>query len=177
MKLTNDLADYLLTLPKKILDKGTLASEIVIHQTFPLTARYELISEEDDEFTFLWVIQQSKKNRIRVSFHHQENDGKTGLIRIDYNSGHKNPEIITDLVPEKFHPYVGKHFDNHEHHIHYHVQGYQNLHWAIPLSADSFPIKELNADPSFNSTFAEVIQSFASLVNIETEIKFNPILL
>lgn len=61
MKLTNDLADYLLTLPKKILDKGTLASEIVIHQTFPLTARYELISEEDDEFTFLWVIQQSKK--------------------------------------------------------------------------------------------------------------------
>ena len=99
------------------------------------------------------------------------------LIRIDYNGGHKNPETITDFVPERLRSYAGKEFANNEHHIHYHVQGYQNLHWAIPLSADSFPIKELNADPSFNTTFAEVIQSFASLVNIETEIIFNPILL
>ena len=94
MKITNEQADYLLKLPKKIVDKeDKLLDTITINQTFPFNLRYELVSEKDDEFTFLLEIQQSKKNNIRISFHHQEDDSKTGLLRVDYNSGHKNPEI------------------------------------------------------------------------------------
>lgn len=177
MKLTNEQADYLLQLPKKIVQKEELMDSIEIQQTFLFSKRFELVSEEDDEFTFLLEIHQSKKNRIRVSFHHQENDSKTGLVRIDYNGGHKNPETITDFVPERLRPYAGKEFANNEHHIHYHVQGYSNLAWAIPLSKDAFPIKEINANSSFNRTFGEIIQLFAKLVHVETEIKFNPLLI
>jgi hypothetical protein len=177
MKITNEQAEYLLKLPKKVVDNEILLKKLTIDQKFPFDARFELVSEKDDEFTFLWEIQQSKKNSIRVSFHHQENDSKTGLLRVDYNSGHKNPEIISEYVPEKFHPFAGKYFSNNEHHIHYHIQGYKSLAWAIPLTIDSFQIKELNNDEYFNSTFANVIKLFAKTVNIETEISVNELLL
>ncbi len=177
MKITNEQAEYLLKLPKKVVENEKLLEKLTIDQQFPFYARFELVSEIDDEFTFLWEIQQSKKNSIRVSFHHQENDSKTGLLRVDYNSGHKNPEEISEFVPEIFHPFAGKCFDNTEHHIHYHVQGYKSLAWAIPLTNDCFNIKELNDGRDFNSTFANIIKLFAKTVNIETEISVNELLL
>jgi 5-hydroxyisourate hydrolase-like protein (transthyretin family) len=177
MKITNEQAEYLLKLPKKIVQKDMLLDKLIIDQKFPFDARFELVSEKDDEFTFLWEIHQSKKNCIRVSFHQQENDSKTGLLRVDYNSGHKNPEVATEHVPEKFHPFVGKCFSIKEHHIHYHVQGYKSLVWAVPLSIDEFEIKELNDSTDFNVTFANIIKLFAKTVNIETDIKINTLLL
>jgi len=177
MKISNEQAEYLLKLPKKIVENDQLLDHLVIDQEFPLNRRFELVSEKDDEFTFLWEIQQSKKNSIRVSFHHQENDSKTGLLRVDYNSGHKNPEKISELLPEKFHPYAGKDFLNKEHHVHYHVQGYKSLAWAIPLMEDEFEIKELNDDADFNNTFGGIIRLFAKTVHIETVITINTLLL
>lgn len=177
MKITNEQAEYLLNLPKRVVENDILLDKLTIDQRFPFDARFELVSEKDDEFTFLWEIQQSKKNSIRLSFHHQENDSKTGLLRVDYNSGHKNPEAISENVPEKFHPFVGKYFSNNEHHIHYHIQGYKTLAWAIPLTIDNFKIKEINNDASFNSTFANIIKLFAKTVNIETEISVNELLI
>src|SRR5690554_4523378 len=165
MKISNEHAEYLLSLPKKIVEKDKLLDTLIINQVFPFSLRYELVSEQDDEFTFLLEIQQSKKNSIRVSFHHQENDSKIGLLRVDYNSGHKNPEGINEFLPDRFHPYVGKYFDNHEHHIHYYIQGYKSLAWAIPLDVDDFEIKEINDDANFNSTFADIIQLFARTIN------------
>ena len=177
MKITNEQAEYLLKLPKKVVQNDMLLDKLIINQEFPFFARYELVSEKDDEYTFLWVIQQSKKNSIQVSFHHQENDSKTGLLRVDYNSGHTNPEIISEYVPEKFHPFAGKIISNKEHHIHYHVQGYKSLAWAIPLSEDEFKVKELNDGTDFNSTFTNILKLFAKTVNIETEIIVNELLL
>lgn len=177
MKITNEQAEYLLKLPKKVVQNNKLIDKLTIDQKFPFNTRFELMSEKDDEFTFLWEVQQSKKNSIRVSFHYQENDSKIGLLRVDYNSGHKNPEVVSEYVPEKFIPFVGKIFSNDEHHIHYHVQGYKSLAWAVPLSTDGFAIKELNQGNDFNSTFASIIQLFAKTVNIETEIYVNELLL
>ncbi len=177
MKISNEQAEYLLKLPKKVVVNEALLDKLAIDQRFPFNERFELVSEKDDEFTFLWEIQQSKKNSIRVSFHHQENDSKTGLLRLDYNSSHKNPEDISEHVPGKFHPYAGKYFSNSEHHIHYHVQGYKSLAWAIPLDTDKFEIKELNSGVGFNSTFANILKMFAKSVNIETEISVNELLL
>lgn len=177
MKISNEQASYLLKLPKKIVEKEKLLDALTINQVFPFNQRYELVSEQDDEFTFLLEIQQSKKSTIRISFHHQENDSKTGLLRVDYNSGHKNPEDINEFLPAKFHPYAGKYFTNNEHHIHYHIQGYKSLAWAIPLSEDEFTIKEIKDDANFNDTFADIIKSFAKTINIETNIQVNPLLL
>ena len=177
MTISNEQAEYLLQLPKKIVENENLLDNITINQGFPFSKRYELVSEQDDEFTFLWEFKQSKKNKIRVSVHAQDNDSKIGLIRVDYNSGHQNPVETTEFVPEKFHPYVGKHFTNDEHHVHYHVQGYKSLAWAIPLTDDEFQIKELNASEDFNSTFLNVIELFAQTLNIETTININSLLL
>lgn len=177
MKISNEQAEYLLKLPKKIVDKDTLLDALTINQEFPFDQRYELVSEKDDEFTFLLEIQQSKKSSIRISFHHQENDSKTGLLRVDYNSGHKNPEEINEFLPQKFHTYAGKYFTNNEHHIHYHTQGYKSLAWAIPLTDDEFDIKEITDDGNFNNTFADAIKLFAKTINIETNIQVNTLLL
>ena len=177
MKLSNEQADYLIQLPKKIVEKDVLLDKLTINQEFPLNLRYELVSEKDDEFTFLFQIEQSKKNSIRISFHHQENDSNVGLLRVDFNGGHKNPENINSFLPDRFHPYAGKYFANHEHHIHYHIQGYRSLAWAIPLTDDAFAIKEINDDSSFNNTFAEIIRLFAKTINLETTIQINTLLL
>lgn len=61
MKISNEQAEYLLNLPKKILENEVLLDNLTIDQSFPFNQRYELVSEQDDEFTFLLEIQQSKK--------------------------------------------------------------------------------------------------------------------
>ena len=177
MKISNEQAEYLLKLPKKIIGPEGLLESLTIDQQFSFYQRFEIISAKDDEFTFLLEIKQSQKKSIRVSFHHQENDTKTGLLRIDYNSGHQNPEGISEFVPKKFHPYVGKSFSNKEHHIHYHVQGYKSLAWAIPLTDDDFQIKELNRGAQLNNTLAAIVNVFAKTINLETVITINPLLL
>jgi hypothetical protein len=177
MDITNEQADYLLKLPKKIIKDDKPVDKLELEQTYPFNARFELVSKEDDEFTFLWVIRQSKKSSIRVSLHYQENGSQIGLMRVDYNGGHINPVVINEFVPEKFRPYAAKEFKNNDHHIHYHVQGYKSLAWAIPLTEDDFKIKELKEGTEFNFTFVDIIKEFAKTVNIETEIILNPLLL
>ena len=177
MKITNEQAEYLLRLPKKIVEGNQLLDRITINQEFPLNKRFELLSEKDDDFTFLFQIIQSKKHSIRLNFHCQENESKIGLLRVDYNSGHKNPELISPLLPVKFHPFAGKDFSDKEHQIHYYVDGYKPLAWAIPIINDDFIIKEISEDVDFNSTFAEIILQFAKTINIETAITINKQLL
>ena len=180
MDITNEQALELLKLPKKILnrDKNKLLDNIIINQVFPFNIRYELVSEQNNEFTFLLEINQSKKNSIRINVHYQENESKIGLLRIDFNGGtHKNPEIIHDELPIKFHQYVGKFIEMKVNHIHYYVKGYKNLAWAIPLTDEDFEIKELKDDANFNNNLADIIQLFAKTVNIQTNIQINTLLL
>ena len=63
-------------------------------------SRFILSSQDEPEYEFLFEIISSKKITFRISLHNQENNSKEGLIRIDYRSGHKNPESITEFVPE-----------------------------------------------------------------------------
>ena len=176
MNITNEQAKYLLSLPKKIFKEEELLSTITIEQRFPFWERFELLSDKDDEYSFLWEIRQSAKNTLRISLHVQENDSKTGLMRVDYNGGHRNPETINEFVPEKFHPYVGKEFSNTEHHVHYHVQGYKTLAWAIPLINDDFEVKSIENE-DFNNSLANIVVLFAKTINIETVITINTLLL
>ena len=101
MKISNEQAEYLLKLPKKIVKNSQILEKLTISQKFPLNEKFELLSDKDDDFTFLFEISQSKKHSIRLNFHCQENESKIGLLRVDYNSGHKNPESISPFLPEK----------------------------------------------------------------------------
>lgn len=177
MEITYEQAQNMLNLPKKIVENDKLLDKLIIHQKFPFFARFELVTESNYDLNFLWEIKQSKKNRIRISLHYQDNDSKIGLLRVDYNGGHKNPEFATEHVPEKLRPFTGKEFTIKEHHIHYHVQGYSSLAWAIPLTEDDFVIKEINDNEELNSIFANTIKLFAKTINIETEISINELLL
>ncbi|MDR3367024.1 MAG: hypothetical protein LBO71_08690 [Prevotellaceae bacterium] len=85
--LTTEQAKYLLDLPKKVVEGNEVLNTLTITQMFPFEVRYELVSDRDDEFIFLWVVKQSAKHTIRVSLHVQENGSKIGLLRIDFNGG------------------------------------------------------------------------------------------
>lgn len=152
---SNELAFKLLQLPKTI--EGN-------HNTILLSAeksRLILKCEDEPGYEFLFEIISHRKITFKISLHHQENNTKEGLIRIDYKGGHKNPESITDFVPEIAKPYIGYFFVN-EPHIHIYAEGFKDLAWAVPLSAYNFPV--LNIESS--EDFGNAIKAFAKEINI-----------
>lgn len=176
MIISNEQAVALLQLKKKIILNDEVKDRISIQQTCPMNLRYVLVSDDDDEFSFLWEISQSSKNNLRISLHFQEDDSKIGLLRVDYNSGHHNPEVERDDLPELFKPYIGKWFSNEESHVHYHVDGYKSLAWAVPIEATNVQTKEIK-DDEINTNFVNAIMEFAKMANIETVIMINPLLI
>ena len=177
MEMTAFQADQLIGLKKKIIIDDTAKDAIEIEQTLPLNLRFELVSPDDDEFTFLWSIMQSAKDELRVSLHYQEDGSKIGLFRVDYNGGHKNPCVANEHLPEKFRPYIGKDFSHDESHVHYFVEGYKPLVWALPIADTELKDTNFgNADYSHNKV-CDCIIAFAKAINIETHININQRLL
>ena len=167
--ITNQQAEFLLTLPKFIVENETKLNSKPFDQPAIWDMRFLLIGESNgDAFEFLWEIWQSSKNTIKVSLHHQDEESKTGLFRVDYNSGHNNPAELTANVPAKFHPFVGKHFSINEHHVHYHVEGYKSLAWALPIANDDFPHKNMN-----EQNIVEIVEEFAKAINLQTNLLIN----
>jgi len=114
-------------------------------------------------------IKESEKKSLKISLHHQDNSTQNGLLRIDYNSRHLNPAEITPSVPDVFIPYAGLWLDEYAGHIHYVVNGYKPLAWAIPLEADNFPVKELTG----RLDYAKTLKAFFDKINLKTNITFN----
>ncbi len=167
MDFTSDSAAMLLAQPKVIFVNDEKIDCITIPSNGgAFYIRYTVLSE-DEEYLFLLEISQSQKNHFNMTLHFQEDETKIGLLRIDYGGRHKNPEIANNHVPNAMLPYTGKLFGFNEHHIHYHVEGYQTLAWAIPLKADCFPVKELS---DFDSLKDAVI-SFAGRINLKTTLQ------
>ena len=167
--ITNQEAEFLLLLPKYIVETDRKLETKQFDQPAIWDMRFILIGENNgDAFEFLWEIWQSPKNTIKMSLHHQDEETKTGLFRVDYNSGHINPAELTVNVPPKFHPFVGKHFSIEEHHVHYHVEGYKSLAWALPIDNDDFPHKNMN-----NQNMVEIVEEFASTINLQTNLLIN----
>lgn len=152
---TNEEAKYLLELPK-ILETNDIVIDLRESKT-----RLNIIST-DQEWKFIVDIFSNKKITFRICMHHQEDNNKEGLLRIDFKQGHRNPDTINDYVPNFLHPFAGKWFQN-ESHIHVFVESYKNLAWAIPLREyDKFPIKEINS----YSDFSRSIRCFAEQINL-----------
>jgi len=167
--ISNKLAEKLLKLPKHITHNHEKLDVITINQPTLWNFRYNLVGElENENYEFLWVVFQSKKNLLKMSLHVQENDTKIGILRIDFWSAHTNPQSLNESVPIKFHPYQGMYFALKDHHVHYHVEGYPTLAWAIPISDDTFAYKETS-----NKNIPEILEEFAKVINIQTKLTIN----
>ena len=125
--------------------------------------RIYLINRDEPEYKFLLEISSNKKITFKISLHHQEDNTKEGLIRIDYKGGHKNPETADNSVPEYVKKYAGYWFQN-EPHVHVYVEGYKNLAWAIPLVDYNFPVLSIDS----NQEYCDAINAFAREINIQT---------
>ena len=158
-------ATGLLGLSKKIIQNDKPVDSFNYHPKFPIFRdRKHLLCEEEKLF-FLLQIDQSRKNNLKLTLHLQDDDSSLGLLRVDFNGRHRNPEGITDKVPEIFKPFAGIFIE--ESHIHYHVEGYGALEWAIPLGMDgSFSKKTFNTANDFESIF----RAFSQKINLVTKV-------
>ena len=130
--------------------------------------RLQLIAPEDLDQDLLVSIRESEKKSLKISLHHQDNSTQNGILRIDYNGRHSNPVDITQSVPEKFKPYAGLWLDKYAGHIHYVVNGYKPLAWAIPLEDDDFPVKQLTGQKEY----IDILKAFFAKINLKTTITY-----
>jgi len=166
--ITQEQADYLLNLPKQIIEGEDVLEIKDYSPTFPVQDRIYMISKDDDEFNFFLEIQQSSKNQLKLTLHFQENETSIGLLRVDFNGRHKNPEEINSFLPELFKPFAGKWIE--ENHIHYFIQGYKPLAWAIPINIDeSFSVTNFE---NYNN-FDEILKAFMNKINLITNLIIN----
>lgn len=164
------LAEYLIGLDKYVVQNGNLANSYLIDIQFPMNFRLTLSAPEDLDQNLLMDIKESEKKSLKISLHHQDNNTQNGLLRVDFNARHFNPvDVIDDTVPEKFKPFAGLWLDYYAGHIHYLVDGYRPLAWAIPLELDDFPVKELNGMEDYTRT----LNAFFRKINLKTTITYN----
>lgn len=155
--ITQDQAEYLLKLPKRIIKGEDIPIDLKIEKNL-----FELYSPDDDEWKFSVQIFSNKKIIFRISVHHLEENSKEGLLRVDFKAGHRNPETVNSFVPDFLKPYTGKWFQN-ESHIHLFVESYKNLAWAIPLKDyEDFPVKGIES----YSDFSDALICFSRKINL-----------
>jgi hypothetical protein len=143
IQVTAELAEYLIGLDKYIVEQGIIRDKYLIDIQSPMNFRLTLSTPNNLDQNLLIDIKESEKKALKISLHHQDNSTQNGILRIDYNGRHLNPFEIIPTLPEIFRPFAGQWLDNYPNHIHYVVDGYKPLAWAIPLEFDQFPVKNL----------------------------------
>lgn len=167
--MTVELAEYLIGLDKYIVQNGENVDTFLMDIHFPMSIRLALSASDDLDYDLLVDIKESEKKLLKISLHHQDNSTQNGLLRVDFNGRHFNPVEITETVPDIFKPYAGQWLDDYAGHIHYVVNGYKPLAWAIPLEVDDFTVKELKNREDYTRT----LKAFFQKINLKTVITFN----
>ena len=72
-------------------------------------------------------------------------------------------------MPKDFLPFTGQWLDGYGGHIHYVINGYKPLTWAIPLEIDTFSVKKINEF----TNIVEAFHAFCKIINLETKIFVN----
>jgi hypothetical protein len=152
-----------------VVQNGDIIENYLQEIQYPVRFRLTLSSPDDLDQSLLIDIRESERKSLKISLHHQDNSTQNGLLRVDYHSRHLNPVNILDTVPERFRPFAGQWLDEYTGHIHYVVDGYRPLAWAIPLHLDDFPIKELNGREDYIIS----LNAFFRKINLKTTFRFN----
>lgn len=171
--LTSTQVTYLLSLDKRVFENSTYLTDYGINGAAPIRQRIILKSEQDDEWIFLWSIDQSSKNLLKLSLHLQENQSYTGLIRVDFNGIHENPGKVKPGLPADLIPYVGHRFEYSTPHIHIFVDGYKPLAWARPLNVQQFSVSDIITQEDA----CKAIEAFARIINLSTNLNISRTLL
>lgn len=167
--MTVELAEYLIGLDKYIIQDGKTVNSILFDIDYPMDIRLQLSAPDDIDQNLMVNIKESEKKALKISLHHQDNGTQNGLLRIDYNSRHLNPVDIKPSVPDAFHAFAGLWLDEYAGHIHYVVDGYKPLAWAIPLEIDEFPVKQLTGREDYSKT----LKAFFDKINLKTNVTYN----
>ncbi len=125
--------------------------------------RIDLIAPEEPDYKFFIDVNPNKRIQFKMTLHNQEKYSNIGLLRIDYKGSHSNPEHILNTLPDFLKPFAGQEFRR-EAHIHFYVEGYKPLAWAMPLSEHSFDVKELTSDVDY----VTALTNFAKLLNVQS---------
>jgi hypothetical protein len=164
--MTVELAEYLIGLEKYVVQNGEQVNTFLLDIQFPMSFRLALSAPDDLDQNLLVDIKESNKKSLKISLHHQDQSTQNGLLRLDFNGRHRNPVEITSAVPEIFKPFAGQWLDNFSGHIHYVVDGYKPLAWAIPLEIDDFPVKQLGG----REDYIRILNEFFAKINLKTSI-------
>jgi hypothetical protein len=156
----------LIGLEKKVFHNNTFHTTFGLRGAAPIRERLILKSETEDEWIFLWSIEQSAKNLLKLTLHLQENKDYIPLLRIDFNGIHENPPEANSNVPADIAGFANKRFEYSTPHIHIFVDGYKPLAWARPLDTNQFSVKEIkNQTDIYHSIIA-----FGKIVNLSTNL-------
>ncbi len=164
--ISQEEAEQLLHMEKRIIVNDTLQDTYYLRTSTDFFARFPMRSLDGNNL-FLMQISQSPYKQIKIDFHFQENCQYIGLLRVDYHSIHKNPETINEHVPSIAQRYCG-HFIE-DSHIHFYVEGYRRLAWAIPLTVSSFPIKDIQMEEP--SSLFSALRAFSTYIGLTTRIQ------
>lgn len=164
--LTAIQVNDLIELEKQVFHNDTLLTTFGIDGAAPVRERILLKNEVEDDWIFLWNIEQSSKNLLKLTLHLQENQNYVPLIRIDFNGIHENPPIANENVPADLADFADKRFEYNTPHIHIFVEGYKPLAWARPLNTDQFPIKEITTQTDIYNS----IVAFGKIINLSTNL-------
>ena len=164
-----ELANYLVGLDKYVVQDGNAVETFLLDIQYPMNFRLTLTAPDDLDQNLMVNIKESEKKALKISLHHQDNSTQNGVLRVDYYGRHLNPADIIDTVPDVFRPFAGQWLDDYAGHIHYVVDGYKPLAWAIPLELDDFPVKELNG----RENYAQTLSAFFQKINLKTAITYN----
>jgi hypothetical protein len=161
----------LVKLPKWVVNEyGDIVDEMIMEQEFPMRKRLLLTNTEGVKHEFVLDVKQSEKFGIRLNFQMMD-DMNWGLARLDYNGNHKNPDKLSEDVPEIFHSHVAELFVG-KAHLHYHVDGYPQLAWALPLNETDIATKDVTEDYMIQG-FVDAFEGFVSYINVQTRIVIN----
>lgn len=166
--LTFDLAQQLLDLPKEIVGNN---KKVKLNSS---KNRFLLFTKDISEYKFLFDISNNQKRFFKISLHHQESNTHKGLLRVDFNGGHKNPPKANENVPLFLRQYEGQIIE--DTHIHFVVEGYKDLAWAMPLNENTLEHFSVFRVNNFQD-FREAILSFSKKISLKTQLDIPEVLL
>ena len=171
LMLTNKEAEELLEMPKWIVSGGNESDaarlphrEVSLHPA-PRDENLPMASESGSH-KFRLVI--NREATLKLALHHETRSGEAKLLRVEYGGKeHRNPRNVpSEKIPPRFHGHIGRVIDRGEPHIHRHVEGFGALKWALPLSADEFPVKSVSGEDDI----LKAVRAFGDAIAMKTEI-------
>lgn len=172
--LTNEEAEMLLKMPKWIVgggngrDAARLSHCGIFLSPAPRKEKFRLVSaSEYGSRKFRLVI--NREAALKLALHHETHSGEAKLLRVEYGGKeHRNPRNVPpEKVPPRFRGHIRAVIARGEPHIHRHVEGFPPLKWALPLSADDFPVKSVSGE----NDILKAVRAFGDAIAMETEIR------